>query len=264
MNSDIIYKKMVVPLVVILIGIIVYSFLTKILNKAFKLRAKKFKDNKYNTVEALIKVLIKYFIIIVCALIILEIYGIDTKSIITSFGIVGAALALAMQDFLKDFVAGISIVLENVYAIGDVIKINDFMGTVTGFTLKTTRIKAWTGEEKIISNHHITEVVNYTHNNNMAVVDVSLPYEEDVEVLEQTISSICEIIKKEVINIKGDVQFLGLENFESSAMIYRVAATVKGGYDKFGVQRQMRKILKRELDKRGISIPYNQLVVHNG
>ena len=168
-----------------------------------------------------------------------------------------------MQDFLKDFVAGITIVAENQFAIGDIIKIGDFMGTVTSFTLKTTRIKAWTGEEKIINNHLISEVINYTHHNSIAIVDVSLPYEEDVEKLEKTLNKICGKIGKEIPDLKNEVNLLGIESLDSSAVIYRIAAEVKSG-SQFNAQRVMRKLIKRELDKEGINIPYSQLVIHNG
>ena len=263
MTNETIINKIIIPLVIIVVGFIIYLILKGILNKAFKLRAKRFKDNKYNTIEALIKGIIKYFIMLVCALMILEKYGIDTKSIITSLGIVGAAVALAMQDFLKDFVAGITIVAENQFAIGDIIKIGDFMGTVTSFTLKTTRIKAWTGEEKIINNHLISEVINYTHHNSIAIVDVSLPYEEDVEKLEKTLNKICGKLGKEIPDLKNEVNLLGIESLDSSAVIYRIAAEVKSG-SQFNAQRVMRKLIKRELDKEGINIPYSQLVIHNG
>ena len=263
MDIKFIIDKLVVPLLIILVGLIIYLIIKGILNRAFKLRAKKYRDNKYNTIESLIKGLVKYFIVIVCILMILGIYGIDTKSIITSLGIVGAAIALAMQDFLKDFVAGITIVLENQYAIGDLVKIGDFMGIVTTFTLKTTRIKAWSGEEKIIANHYITDVINYTHNNSIAIVDVGLPYEEDVNNLDIVLTKICKKLETELPDLKGNVNLLGLENLDASAMVYRITAEVKSGTH-YASQRIMRRVIKSELDKEGISIPYSQLVIHNG
>jgi len=263
MDKATIINKIIVPIAIVLVSIIIYGIIKRILNKAFSFRAKKFKSNKYNTVESLVRMLIKYFIILVAVLMILEVYGIDTKSIITSLGIVGAAFALAMQDFLKDFVAGISIVIENTFAIGDLVKIGDFTGVVSSFSLKTTRVKAWTGEEKIINNHLITEVVNYNHNNNLAYVDVSLPYEEDVERLEKILNKISKNLEAFIPDLKGEVKLLGLENLDSSAMVYRIVAEVTSG-KQFETMRIMRREIKKELDKEGINIPYNQLVIHNG
>ena len=89
---------------------------------------------------------------------ILDVYGIDTKSILASLGVFTAVLALALQDILKDFVAGITIMLEGQYRIGDTITVNSFKGEVISLTLKTTRVKAYTGEIKIFANRNISEV----------------------------------------------------------------------------------------------------------
>lgn len=262
MNSTIL-NQCIKPLVIVLVGIILYDIIKKMLNRMFKIRASRFKNNKYNTLESLIRNIIKYFIILICALMILEIYNVDTKSIITSLGVAGAALALALQDFLKDFVAGMTIVLENQFAIGDTIKVGDFTGEVTSFSLKTTRIKAWTGEEKIMANHLVTEVINYTHHNSMAVLDIGIPYESNLDKVEKVLNKICTNMQNELPNLKGDVTLLGIEKLDSSSIIYRVTVEVKNG-EQYTVQRIMRKTIKEELDKNGINIPYNQLVIHNG
>ena len=55
MTNETIINKIIIPLVIIVVGFIIYLILIGILNKALKLRAKRFKDNKYNTIEALIK-----------------------------------------------------------------------------------------------------------------------------------------------------------------------------------------------------------------
>ena len=70
-------------------------------------------------------------------------------------------------------------------------------------------------------------------------------------------------MSKEITDLKGEVVVLGLENLDTSAVVYRITAEVKSGTH-FNAQRQMRKILKSELDKNGINIPYSQLVIHNG
>ena len=78
-----------------------------------------------------------------------------------AFGITAAIIGLAFQDIAKDFLAGISIVLEDQFEIGDTIEINDFRGEVVAFGLRTTRVKNYKGATKIIANHMINEVTNY-------------------------------------------------------------------------------------------------------
>lgn len=255
-----ILKKLIIPSSIILIAIVLYIVLKAALNKIF---SKQINNNRYKTLISLIKNILKYFIIIVSGTMILDHFGVDTKSIITSLGIIGVVTGLALQDLLKDFVAGISIVIENQFALGDIVTIDGFKGMVTMFTLKTTRIKAWTGEEKIIANHLISTVVNHTHNNSTAVIDISVAYEEDVEKIEKTLKEICENIKPKIKELKGNIEVLGIEDLAESAVVFRIIAEVKAG-EQYNVQRFIRKEIKKEFDKKNISIPYNQLVVHNG
>lgn len=256
-----ILKKLIIPAIIIVASILIYTIIAIMINKIF-LRNKK-TNNRYKTLVSLIKTVCKYFIVVVSGTMILDHFGVDTKSIVTSLGIVGVVTGLALQDLLKDFVAGISIVLENQFAIGDIVTIDGFKGTVTMFTLKTTRIKSLTGEEKIIANHLISSVVNHTHNNSIAVVDVSVAYEEDVEKVDEVLKKLCEKMKEKIDNLKGEVQVLGIEDLAESAVVFRVTAEVKAG-EQLVAQRQIRKFIKQEFDKQNITIPFNQLVVHNG
>lgn len=255
-------NKLIVPIIIIIVGTIIYFILKMMVNKIFARYQNKYTNNRYNTLLSLIKNVVKYFIIIVCLTMILDYFGVDTKSIVTSLGIVGVVTGLALQDFLKDLVAGISIVLENQYAIGDIVTIDNFKGTVTSFSLKTTRIKSWTGEEKIIANHLISSVLNHTHNNSLAIVDVNVAYEADIDQVEKVLKNLCKKLETNIENLEGNIEVLGIEELASSSIVFRIIAEVKSG-EQFNVQREIRKYVKKELDKNNISIPYNQLVIHN-
>ena len=64
---------------------------------------------------------------------ILDIFGVDTKSLIASLGVLGLVVGLALQDLLKDFISGMTIIFENQYCIGDIISVGDFKGEVKYF-----------------------------------------------------------------------------------------------------------------------------------
>lgn len=255
-------KKLIVPVIIIIASVIIYLIAKAMISKIFKSKPK-YLNNRYKTIISLVRNIVKSFIVVVSGTMVLDHFGVDTKSIVTSLGIIGIVTGLALQDLLKDFVAGVSIVVENQYALGDIVTIDGFKGVVTLFNLKTTRIKAWTGEEKIIANHLITTVINHTHNNSIAVVDVSVAYEEDVEKIEKVLKKLCDSMKNKVSNLKGDIQVLGIEDLAESAVVFRTTAEVKAG-EQYVAQREIRKLIKQEFDKQNISIPYNQLVVHNG
>ena len=147
-------KKVIVPFFIIIFATIIYLILSKIIHKllSVKLKGVRINDRRQKTTVSLIDNIIKYFIAIISLLMILDVFGIDTKSLVTSLGVVSLVAGLALQDFLKDIIAGVSILFEDQYAVGDVVTIGDFKGTVVYLGIKSTRVKAFNGETLVISN----------------------------------------------------------------------------------------------------------------
>lgn len=254
-------KKVLGPIIIIIGFSIVYYILKNVIKKA--LLNKTVDDKRKKTIISLINNLIKYFFIIIAILMILSIYGINTTALITSLGVVGVMAGLALQDILKDFLAGVSIITENQYAIGDTVTINGFKGEVISLGIKTTSIKSYTGDIKYISNRNITEVINHSKDFSLAVIEVSISYEENIEKVEKVLNKLFEKLNKEIDYLKSNIQLLGIEDLAASAVVFRITAETEP-LKHFDVQRTLRKEIKQELDKNNISIPYDQLVVHNG
>lgn len=254
-------KKVLGPIIIIIGFSIVYYILKNVIKKA--LLNKTVDDKRKKTIISLINNLIKYFFIIIAILMILSIYGINTTALITSLGVVGVMAGLALQDILKDFLAGVSIITENQYAIGDTVTINGFKGEVISLGIKTTSIKSYTGDIKYISNRNITEVINHSKDFSLAVIEVSISYEENIEKVEKVLNKLFKKLNKEIDYLKSDIQLLGIEDLAASAVVFRITAETEP-LKHFDVQRTLRKEIKQELDKNNISIPYDQLVVHNG
>ena len=123
---------------------------------------KKFDSRRVSTIRSLLCSIIKYAIWIFAVLSLLSVYGVNTAALVTGLGVASLVIGLAFQDILKDVLAGTSILFENWYAVGDLVKIDSFTGTVLSVGLKSTRIQAYSGEIKIIPNRNINEVINYS------------------------------------------------------------------------------------------------------
>lgn len=256
-------KEVIGPIIVLITSYIIYFLLKKIIKKAFQIKNKKIDEKRQKTLESLILNIIKYCIVVLSILSILSIYGVDTKTFAASFGVVGVVVGLAFQDLLKDFISGASILLENQYRVGDVITIGDFKGEVLELGLKTTKIKAYTGEIKIIANRNILEVINHTLEDARAIVNIGVSYEEDLEKVEDTLNDLCQKLTKELSFIKGNVELLGITEFKDSSIEYQMTVTTEVN-QQYTVERMIRKRIKQEFDQKGISIPYNQMVIHHG
>lgn len=257
--DKILVKEVVGPILIILVSLLVYLVIKSVVNNVFKIRNKYIDKRKSKTINGLINNLIKYFIIIIDIVMILDIFGIDTKTLIASLGVVGFVVGLAVQDTLKDFVAGMSIILENQYRVGDTITIKGFRGEVISLGIKSTKIKAYTGEVMIVPNHLIEEVVNHSLDKSLAVVDIPVSYDTDLKKLESILSNLFS--KLSIDGITGDIKILGLESYDDSSISYRVVVdTIPMKH--YQVERELKRAIKLELDKSGIEIPFPQVVVH--
>ena len=176
--STIFVKELIPPLFIIGGGIIAYILGSKLIKRVFRINIIKTDRRKTKTLATLTTNVFKYFIILVCALMLLDQLGFDTKTLVASLGVVGVVAGLAMQDTLKDFVAGVFILTEDQYKVGDTVKISGFMGEVIYLGMKTTKIQAYTGEIKIISNRTIDSVINYSLDFSLAIVDLLVSYKQ--------------------------------------------------------------------------------------
>lgn len=260
--DTILSKQVIGPILVIACSILIYGILKRIIKRMLRINFAGVDIKKNKTVAGLICNVIKYLFIVIDILIILSIYNVDTKGIITSLGVVGVVVGLAIQDTLKDFFSGIFILSEDQYRVGDLIKIGEFKGEVVYLGLKTTRVKAYTGEIKIISNRNITEVVNYSKEDSLAIVDVTTNYEEETSKIEETLQNLCTRLTKELPFLTGEVELLGIVNLGEDGVDFRVTVTTKPT-KQYAVERLIRKAIKDEFKTCNINIPYRQMVIHH-
>lgn len=254
-------KEVVGPLIVILVCFLLCIISKKIVYKMFNFKGLNVKDGKKKTIINLINNIIKFIIIAIGIFVILEIYGIDTKSLVASFGVVGLVAGLALQDILKDFIVGISIIFEGQYSIGDWVSINGFKGEIIPSNLRTTKLRAYTGEIKMISNRNITEIINYSLGNTHLVIDVDVAYESDVEQVKQVLDKLCIELKQK--HKLKEISCVGIQELSNSSIKFRLV--VLSNYsDQFSLEREIKKEIILTFEKNNITIPYNQVVVHNG
>ena len=255
-------KQFYLPIIYIIVGIILYGIIAGSINKfskfKFKMNAKNYK--KRITIISVVKNLIKYFIAIIVILAILSVYGVDTTSVIASLGVVGVVLGLACQDIAKDFLAGIFNIFNEAYAVGDTVKINGFTGEVIEAGLKDTKIKAYTGEILTISNSAFTEVINYSAANSKLVLDINVSYNTNIDKLESILEAMFDDIKN-IENVCGEVELLGVSSLSDSSVVYSIMIECNP-MTHVGVKRKVLKLIKENLDKHKIEIPYNKLDIY--
>jgi|LSQX01.2.fsa_nt_gb small conductance mechanosensitive channel len=247
-----IQDKFVYAILLIVGGYLLYKILITVVNKSFSIRMKKFKvdGRRQKTVNILLNNIIKYTFVIIILFAVLGVLGVNAGAIIASIGVVGLAIGLAVQDILKDIIAGMFILIENQYAIGDVVMIGNFKGEVIFLGLKSTKLKSETGEIKILSNRNITDITNYSLHNSNIYIDVDLKYDNDVVLVEKVLIDLATKLSKTINNIKGDFKYLGIQKM-GDKITYRLSVESDIKYHE-DIKRQVWRELKKELDKKEI------------
>ena len=261
MLEKILVKEVVAPVLIILFSIVIYFIISSIVKRLLSFKSKRINERKKKMIVTGINTIIKVFISIIAFVMILEVFGIDTKSLVTSLGAVSVVVGLAFQDLLKDFISGFTILFEDQFSVGDVVTVDGFTGTVIEAGLKSTRIKAYTGEIKIVSNRNIVTVINHNLDTNVHIVDVSVSYNSNIKLVKETLEQLCTDFSEEM-SLPSPASCLGVESLGDSSIVFRVA--IPGAYgDKFGFARAFRARVKDVFNEKGIEIPYPQVVIHN-
>lgn len=255
-------KEVYGALMILAITYFLYKIIIHMLDKIQVKSKDELERKRKVTTIVLLKNIIKYILIIFMSIALLNLYGVNTTSLIAGLGIVGVTLAFGLQEALKDIISGLGIIFDNYFVVGDIVEYNGFTGTVTEFGLKSTKIKKFTGEVLIIANRNIDRVVNLSQEKGNVVLKIPTAYEEKIEKVEKVLKETLDKIKELYIDIK-EVEYLGIDELSSSSILYAVRFTCTRG-TQWLLRRQVLKEIKLAYDKNKIKIPYNQLEVHNG
>ncbi len=243
------------------VGFILYKIIVSIIDKLYS-NSHLHIDKRKKTIISLFKNITKYLLLIVFGLEILKMYGINTSSILASLGIISAVIGLAFKDIMTDFLSGIFILFDNQYKIGDLVEINGFQGEVVSFGLRTTKVKAFTGEVMIVSNSSFKQIINYNLKNTTIFFKIPVSYDTKLDKLEKVFEDLRPYIL-EIPNVTGKYQLLGVDEFADSAIIYMLSVDVKPQTN-YAVKRKVLRLVKDAFDKNNIEIPYNKLDVNIG
>lgn len=255
-----------------IIGIIFISMLfvrisKKMIRKSFELRLNapgsmsQQRERRYRTILRLLQSVISYVVYFSAILAILSVMNVKIAGLLAGAGIVGLAVGFGAQSLVKDVITGFFIIFEDQFGVGDYIKISAIEGTVLEIGLRTTKIKGAGGEINIIPNGSILEVVNYSINNSVAVVDVSIAYSSNIEKAEKLIEQYLADLPEQHEEIVTLPTLLGVQNVVGAEVTLRISVETLP-MQQFAISRMIRRDIKDLFDKHGIEIPYPKMMVY--
>ena len=258
-------KSLKIIFIFIIINIVVI-IISKIIDRTMKdkrISQLYSNDRRANTLGLILKKIVKYFLFFIWIVMSLELFDINTGSILATAGIGGLAIGFAAQSLVKDIITGFFIILEDQYAVGDYIKINTLEGMVEELGLRVTKLRDLSGELHIIPNSNIQIVTNKNRGAMRALVKVSVAYEENIDRVLKSLEALCLDIKNSNESIVEGPTILGITDFGDSAISITIVANTKA-MEQWSVERDIRKRIKEQFDKEDIEIPYPKRVIIGG
>ena len=220
------------------------------------------KSHRTRTILTLLNSLMRYAAALVILCWGLSILGVDVSVIVASVGVVALVVGFGVESLIADVVTGTFILFENQYNVGDIVEVGGFRGTVKDIGIRTTAIEDAGGNVKIINNSEMKNILNRSDHASRAVCDIDIPYETDLEALEERIPALLEEIYRQNAGILKSVPaYLGVEKLGASSVVLRFVAEV-AEKDLFTAGRVLNRSLWLGLRRLGVECPFQQLDVH--
>ncbi|MEP3276372.1 MAG: mechanosensitive ion channel domain-containing protein [Stappiaceae bacterium] len=214
-----------------------------------------------DTIAGFASSLARYFVLAVVLIAVLQLFGIETTSLVAVLGATTLAIGLALQGTLSHVAAGVMLLLFRPFKIGDYVEIGGQAGTVKEITLFTTELATPDNVQIIMPNGEAwgSAVVNYSaHSTRRVDITIGIGYEDSMDKAMETFKAV--IASEERIHKSPD-PFVAITNLGDSAVDVTLRVWCAAG-DYWGLKFDLTKNLKEALDAEGISIPYPQMDVH--
>jgi small-conductance mechanosensitive channel len=191
-------------------------------------------------------------------LMLLGTFGIDITPLLASVGVAGLAVSLGAQSLIKDLIGGVLIIVENQYAVGDVITVGSASGEVERITLRTTQFRARNGDLHIVPNGEVRVLANRTKGWSRAEVEVGVAYEEDLERALDVLRASGEAFAQMPAfgeSLLEPPQVMGPMSLGDSAVTLRVEVKTEPG-KQWEIGRELRKFILAACEREGLVLPY--------
>jgi len=226
-------------------------------------KVRKIGSQKTTTIFILVVNFLKWVVVIGAIFMILSACGLRSEFSAAGAGIVALIIGLGSQSLVADILAGIFIVFEGDYQVGDIVILDGWRGEIQAIGVRTTKLIDAGGNIKIVNNSDIRSIINQTKELSIAKCYVSTKYEDRIENIEAVIADNIEAIGKKIPAIVEGPFYKGVAELGASSVDLLFVAKCKES-DIYQVQRDLNREIKILFDDNNIGIPFPQVVVHKG
>ena len=219
-----------------------------------------FRSNKAVTIAKLLLNLAKWAVAIAAFFFILAAWGANATMMIASAGVLTLIIGLGSQALVADILAGVFIVFEGDFQVGDIVIIDGWRGEVTAIGIRTTKLVDAGGNIKIVNNSDIRSIINQTKDLSVAKCYVGVSYGDRIENIEKVIADNLDKIKERIPAIIEGPYYKGVSELGDSSVVLLFMAKCKEN-DIYQVERDLNREIKIVFDNNNINIPFPQVTV---
>lgn len=196
----------------------------------------------------------------------LNVLGIPTGSVLAGGAILGLAISFGSQSLVKDLVNGCLILVEDQFAVGDVVRLNSFQGLVENLNLRVTQLRSPDGKLITVPNSSITAVENLTRSWSRVDFSIEVAYEADLKKALAVLQQVAQQLYEDPAwqpKIPEPPEVLGVDNLSHTGMLLRVwIKTVP--LEQWRVGREFRYRVRLAFEDQNVPIGKPQLIASTG
>ena len=191
---------------------------------------------------------------LVAIIAIVRVLGVKIEPLLTGAGLIGVALGFGAQSLIRDFLAGVFILVEDQFGVGDWVDLGEVTGSVEAVTLRATRIRSVDGTVWHVPNGQIQRAGNMSQHWSRALLDIQIALDSDIERARDAIKRVADEIWHQDRAIIEEPEVWGVQSLGPAGITIRLVAKTKP-LEQWRITRVMRERIKTELDREGIDVP---------
>lgn len=204
---------------------------------------------------------LKYGVGIATVFVCASLLGAPTASLLASAGVLSVVLSFGAQNIVADIIAGLFIVFEGTFKVGDMITVDDWHGQVQEIGIRNTTIRDLILEDvKIMNNSTIRSIINYSERPCWSPITVGVDYDTDIPALEAAFEREKAGMKKNIPLGIGEIVYLGIDELSGSQMTLKFQILCRN-QDQLKVKRALNREVRLMLARNGFIIPFPQVTI---
>ena len=211
-------------------------------------------DQRIEALAAALAGATSFVVWVVAVIAIVRVLGVRVGPLLTGAGLIGVALGFGAQSLIRDFLAGVFILIEDQFGVGDWVDVGEATGSVEAVTLRSTRIRSVDGTVWHVPNGQIRRAGNMSQHWSRALLDVQIALDSDIDRARVAMKRVADEIWREDRAIMEEPEVWGVQSLGPGGVTIRLVAKTRP-LEQWRISRVLRERIKAEFDHEGIEVP---------